>query len=109
MVLKAVGVGTAQLLAMRDGRPRRAASARSATDSTSSRPAKTASLVSGGLGVAPMPLAARDARAAGLQVTWVHGARTADELCSETDGDEVVWATDDGIARASRHGRGRGA
>jgi len=57
---------------------------------------QTAVLVSGGLGVAPMPLAARDARAAGMQVTWVHGARTADELCTEADGDEVIWATDDG-------------
>jgi len=56
----------------------------------------TAVLVSGGLGVAPMPLAARDARAAGMTVTWVHGARTAAELCAEADGDEVVWATDEG-------------
>jgi dihydroorotate dehydrogenase electron transfer subunit len=43
-----------------------------------------------------MPLAAREARAAGMRVTWVHGARTADDLCSEADGDEVIWATDDG-------------
>lgn len=53
-------------------------------------------LVSGGLGVAPMPLAARDAAGAGLRVTWVHGARTAAELCEEWAGAEVVWATDDG-------------
>lgn len=53
-------------------------------------------LVSGGLGVAPMPLAARDARAAGLHVTWIHGARTAPELDDEWFGDEVVFATDDG-------------
>lgn len=53
-------------------------------------------LVSGGLGVAPMLLAARDARAAGLRVTWVHGARTAAELSAEWEGDQVVWATDDG-------------
>jgi dihydroorotate dehydrogenase electron transfer subunit len=53
-------------------------------------------LVSGGLGVAPMPLAARDARALGLAVTWVHGARTDAERCREADGDEVRWATDDG-------------
>ena len=97
VVLKAVGVGTAQMLAMRTG------------DVASclgplgrgydfSRPAKTAALISGGLGVAPMPLAARDARAAGLQVTWVHGGRSADEMCSETDGDEVILATDDGSA-----------
>ena len=43
-----------------------------------------------------MPLAVRDARAAGMEVTWVHGARTAAELCAEADGDRVIWATDDG-------------
>ncbi|HEX6487300.1 MAG TPA: hypothetical protein VF137_00300 [Candidatus Dormibacteraeota bacterium] len=53
-------------------------------------------LLSGGLGVAPMPLAARDARAAGREVVWVHGARTEAELCSEWEGDSLVFATDDG-------------
>lgn len=53
-------------------------------------------LVSGGLGVAPMPMVARRARALGLTVHWVHGARTADQLCSEWEGDRVWWATDDG-------------
>jgi dihydroorotate dehydrogenase electron transfer subunit len=43
-----------------------------------------------------MPLVARDARRAGLDVHWVHGARTAAELCREWDGDFVHWATDDG-------------
>ena len=97
VVLKAVGAGTAQLLAMREG------------DTVSclgplgrgyafSGSAQTVVLISGGLGVAPMPLAARDARAAGMRVTWVHGARTAGELCSESDGDEVILATDDGSA-----------
>jgi dihydroorotate dehydrogenase electron transfer subunit len=57
---------------------------------------RSVALVSGGLGVAPMPLAAREARAAALRVHWVHGARTADELCREWHGDEVWWATDDG-------------
>jgi len=57
---------------------------------------RSAVLVSGGLGVAPMPLAGRQARAAGLEVTWVHGARTAAELCAEAQGDRVLWATDDG-------------
>ncbi len=95
VVLKAVGVGTAQLPAMQVG------------DLVScvgplgrgfelNRGPRTAVLISGGLGVAPMPLAARDARAAGMEVTWVHGARTAAELCSESDGDKVIWATDDG-------------
>ena len=45
-----------------------------------------------------MLVAARDARAAGLQVTWVHGARSAEDLCSESDGDAVIVATDDGSA-----------
>jgi dihydroorotate dehydrogenase electron transfer subunit len=31
-----------------------------------------------------------------MHVTWVHGARTADELCTESQGNEVLWATDDG-------------
>lgn len=53
-------------------------------------------LVSGGLGVAAMPLAAHAAKAAGREVVWVHGARSADELCREWQGDRVVWATDDG-------------
>jgi dihydroorotate dehydrogenase electron transfer subunit len=95
VVLKAVGVGTAQLLSMREG------------DALSclgplgrgfqlKADMRTAVLVSGGLGVAPMPIAAREARALGMRVTWVHGARNAEELCSESDGDEVIWATDDG-------------
>jgi dihydroorotate dehydrogenase electron transfer subunit len=53
-------------------------------------------LISGGLGVAPMPLAAKEAMALGMRVTWVHGARSAAELCAESEGDEVIWATDDG-------------
>jgi dihydroorotate dehydrogenase electron transfer subunit len=57
---------------------------------------KSVALVSGGLGVAPMLLAARDAKAAGLRVHWVHGARTSAELSLEWHGDEVVYATDDG-------------
>lgn len=95
VVLKAVGVGTAKLLAMRPG------------DTLSClgplghgfelrAETRSAVLVSGGLGVAPMPLAAREARALGIRVAWVHGARNAEELCSESDGDEVIWATDDG-------------
>src|SRR6266699_6582905 len=92
-----LGVGTAQMLAMREGDVASCLGPLGrGFDLT--RSAKTVTLVSGGLGVAPMPLAARDARAAGLQVTWVHGARTADELCSETEGDQVILATDDGSA-----------
>jgi dihydroorotate dehydrogenase electron transfer subunit len=58
--------------------------------------AQSVVLISGGLGVAPMPLAARDARALGMRITWVHGARNAAELCAEAEGDSVIWATDDG-------------
>jgi dihydroorotate dehydrogenase electron transfer subunit len=97
VILKAVGAGTERLLATRPG------------DVVSclgplghgfdfSGGGKSAVLISGGLGVAPMPLAARDARVAGLRVTWVHGARTAGELCAESDGDDVIMATDDGTS-----------
>ena len=95
VVLKAVGVGTAQLLAMRPGA---IVGCLGPLGHGFELPAgaSSAALVSGGLGVAPMPLAAREAAAKGLRVTWVHGARGADELCSEWEGDEAVWATDDG-------------
>jgi dihydroorotate dehydrogenase electron transfer subunit len=95
VILKAVGTGTAQLLAMSQGDTISCLGPLGHGFDLSKGP-RTVALVSGGLGVAPMPLAARDARAAGMQVTWVHGARSADELCSEADGDEVIWATDDG-------------
>ena len=95
VVLKAVGRGTSQLLAMRPG------------DVISClgplghgfglvAGSRSAVLVSGGLGVAPMPLAAKEASVLGMRVTWVHGARSSEELCSESAGDEVIWATDDG-------------
>lgn len=95
VVLKAVGQGTAQLMEMQPGRRLSCLGPlghgfdlQGATGSVV--------LVSGGLGVAPMPLAAREARALGMQVTWVHGARAAEDLCSEWEGDEVIWATEDG-------------
>ena len=93
VVLKAVGVGTEQLLAMEIGDR---ISCLGPLGRGFEMTGSGVVLVSGGLGVAPMPLAARDARAAGMDVTWVHGARTAAELCAETDGDRVFWATDDG-------------
>lgn len=93
VVLKSVGVGTSQLLALQSGDVVSCLGPLGrGFDITGSR----ILVISGGLGVAPMPLAARDARSAGAQVTWVHGARTADELCVESDGDEVILATDDG-------------
>jgi len=95
VILKAVGVGTAQLLAMTPGDVVGCLGPLGRGFDLQAGPQSVA-LVSGGLGVAPMPLAARDARAAGMRVTWVHGARTTEDLCSEADGDEVIWATDDG-------------
>jgi dihydroorotate dehydrogenase electron transfer subunit len=94
IVLKAVGPGTAALLAMDIGD--RVSCLGPLGHGFDLSVGDRVVLISGGLGVAPMPIAARDARAAGMRVVWVHGARTADELCREADGDEVVWATDDG-------------
>ncbi|TMF24718.1 MAG: dihydroorotate dehydrogenase electron transfer subunit [Chloroflexi bacterium] len=93
VVLKAVGVGTEQLLAMEIGDR---VSCLGPLGRGFEMTGSGVVLVSGGLGVAPMPLAVRDARAAGMEVTWVHGARTAADLCAEADGDRVIWATDDG-------------
>jgi dihydroorotate dehydrogenase electron transfer subunit len=95
IVLKVVGQGTAQLLAMTDGDRLSCLGPLGRGFNLEPGP-RTVSLVSGGLGVAPMALAAREAAALGMRVTWVHGARTSAELCSEWAGDEVVWATDDG-------------
>jgi dihydroorotate dehydrogenase electron transfer subunit len=95
VVLKAVGTGTAQLLSMQSGESVSCLGPLGKGFDLEAGP-RTAVLVSGGLGVAPMPLAAREARALGMRVTWVHGARSKEELCSEAEGDDVVWATDDG-------------
>ena len=95
VVLKAVGVGTARLLSMVPGDLVSCLGPLGGGFDLTAGP-RTAVLVSGGVGVAPMPLAAREARALGMRVTWVHGARNSEELCSEADGDAVIWATDDG-------------
>jgi dihydroorotate dehydrogenase electron transfer subunit len=95
VVLKAVGAGTEQLLAMGRGDEVSCLGPLGRGFDMQAGPL-SAVLISGGLGVAPMPLAAREAMALGMRVTWVHGARNRDELCSESDGDELIWATDDG-------------
>ena len=95
VVLKAVGEGTRLLLELQPGN--RASMLGPLGRGFSLDPAaRSVALVSGGLGVAPMPLAAREAQALRLGVHWVHGARTADELCREWEGDQAWWATDDG-------------
>jgi dihydroorotate dehydrogenase electron transfer subunit len=95
IVLRAVGDGTSQLLAMSAGDHLSCLGPLGHGFDLRAGP-KSVALISGGLGVAPMPLAAREAAAVGMRVTWVHGARGSDELCSEFDGEEVIWATDDG-------------
>ncbi|HZU18658.1 MAG TPA: dihydroorotate dehydrogenase electron transfer subunit [Candidatus Dormibacteraeota bacterium] len=95
LVLRAVGEGTGRLLELRRGDRVGLLGPLGrgfALDPTAGR----VTLVSGGLGVAPMPMAAHQARAMGMEVCWVHGARTAADLCSEWEGDEVRWATEDG-------------
>jgi dihydroorotate dehydrogenase electron transfer subunit len=95
IVLKAVGGGTAQLLSMAQGDRVSCLGPLGHGFDLVAGP-RTAVLVSGGLGVASMRLAARRAAALGIRVTWVHGARSSEDLCVETDGDDVIWATDDG-------------
>jgi dihydroorotate dehydrogenase electron transfer subunit len=96
IVLKAVGEGTSELLAMSAGDRMSCLGPLGHGFDLAAAGPKSVVLISGGLGVAPMPLAAREAMALGMHVTWVHGARTSDELCSESDAHEVIWATDDG-------------
>lgn len=94
VVLKAVGAGTSQLLEMEKGERVSCLGPLGRGFELGSK--QSVVLISGGLGVAPMPLAAKEAMALGMRVTWVHGARSAAELCAESEGDEVIWATDDG-------------
>ena len=95
VLLEAVGVGTRLLVALRDGE---AVSMLGPLGNgyTLDAGAGSVALLSGGLGVAPMAVTARDAHTLGLRVHWVHGARSEDELCTEWEGDRVHWATDDG-------------
>jgi dihydroorotate dehydrogenase electron transfer subunit len=95
IILKAVGEGTAELLAMSPG-DRLSCLGPLGRGFELAAGARNVVLISGGLGVAPMPLAAKEAASLGMHVTWVHGARTSGDLCSEFGGDDVIWATDDG-------------
>lgn len=93
ILLKAVGAGTDQLLDLRAGDR---VSLLGPLGRGFEIVAGPVLLVSGGLGVAPMPLAARQAKLLGCGVHWAHGARTAADLCVEWHGDELTQATDDG-------------
>jgi dihydroorotate dehydrogenase electron transfer subunit len=95
VVLKPVGAGTAQMIAMKRNDRVSCLGPLGRGFDLGAGP-RSVALISGGLGVAPMPLAAKEATALGMQVTWVHGARSSEDLCSEWSGNDVVWATDDG-------------
>ena len=95
VVLKAVGEGTSELLSMNPG-DRLSCLGPLGHGFGLVAGSRSVVLISGGLGVAPMPLAAKEAKELGMRVTWVHGARTSAELCSESEGNDVIWATDDG-------------
>lgn len=95
VVLKPVGTGTAMLVGLEAG-ARVGCLGPLGRGFEFDAEGGPVALVSGGLGVAPMPLAAREAARLGLHVSWVHGARSAAELCPEWEGDRVFWATDDG-------------
>jgi dihydroorotate dehydrogenase electron transfer subunit len=95
IVLKPVGVGTRQLLSMVEGDRVSCLGPLGKGFDLAVGP-RSVALLSGGLGVAPMLLAAEEAKSLGMHVTSVHGARTSEDLCSEAAGDQVIWATDDG-------------
>lgn len=59
-------------------------------------PGARVAVLSGGLGVAAMRLPAEQALRSGSEVAWVHGARTAADLCAEWTGSRAIWATEDG-------------
>src|SRR5260370_30772782 len=82
VILKAVGAGTLLLLSLAQGERVSCLGPLGRGFDLAPGPV-SAALISGGLGVAPMPLAGRDARAAGRPVTWVHRPRGADPLSHE--------------------------
>ena len=95
IVLRAVGEGTRRLVELGPGQPVSVLGPLGRGFRLDAHAVRV-TLISGGLGVAPMQLAAREARALDICVTWVHGARTRAELCPEADGHDIRWATDDG-------------
>lgn len=94
IVLKAVGIGTDQLVDLQIGD--RVSLLGPLGRGFEIAPRGAVVLLSGGLGVAPMPLAAKQAKLLGCRVQWAHGARTAADLCVEWHGDAHSQATDDG-------------
>jgi dihydroorotate dehydrogenase electron transfer subunit len=96
VLVRAVGVGTAQLLELEPGESVSALGPLG-RGFTLDPAWGSVVLISGGLGVGPMPLTARWAAELGLAVTWVHGACSREDLCRESSG-ELLVATDDGSA-----------
>ena len=59
-------------------------------------PFDTAILVSGGLGIAPMPILGRELAARGVEVMNVHGSRRGSMIPQDDRLINPIWATDDG-------------
>src|SRR5258708_12475477 len=93
IVLKAVGTGTAELLSMSQGDRVSCLGPLGRGFDIAAGP-RTAVLVSGGLGVASMRLAARQAASLGIRGPWVRGARSAEALCVATDGAHAIRPPD---------------
>ena len=104
VVLKPVGVGTAQLLAMETRRPRQLPRPARVRDSSSSVAGGSVVLVSGGLGVAPDD--ARRAEAAACRDARDLGPRRAERrrpVLGVATAMTAVWATDDGSQGCEGH------
>ena len=99
IIFNVVGQGTAILAAAEAGQ---AFEALGPLGHPFSLPASgTVLMIAGGLGAAPFPLVAHEARAAGLKLRWLNGAYTAHQLLPLEmlpDGIEAYQCTDDGSA-----------
>ncbi len=95
VLLRDVGRGTHRLLSLAIGSSISALGPLGNGFEVSSS-AQRVAVISGGLGVAAVRLPARRAQALGADVTWVHGARSAADLCAEWVGTRAIWATEDG-------------
>ena len=84
-----------------------AASVRSGTDSSSAPAGAPRSWSAAASASRRCRWRPRRPRALGMRVTWVHGARTAEELCSESDGDDVDLGDRRRLARLRRGRRSR--
>jgi len=95
LIFHVVGRGTALLSGKREGDTIDVLGPLGQPFNLDDGPFETAALIAGGLGVAPLPLAARRLRARGTRVVTLLGARTASVLVDRHFPDAYL-ATDDG-------------